>query len=585
MTEQPGQVGGRFFGGREIALSCLLVLITTAAFWPVINAGFVNLDDPGYVSHNRQIRSGLNWGTIQWSFAGVHECNWHPVTWLSHGLDCSLYGIEPRGHHVTNLALHVANTLLLFLLLKALTGLAWPSAVVAALFGVHPLHVESVAWISERKDVLSTLFFLLTLLAYTRYARDKERSRWNFYAVALIGFALGLMSKPMLVTLPFVLLLLDYWPLARVEIPNRSGWTRLVWEKLPFFGLSFASCFITYAVQNTGGAVVTLEAAPFPARVANALVAYVRYLGKFFWPADLAVSYPAEFHWPLWIVLGSALLLLAVTLAVVLQARTRSYLAVGWFVFVGTLVPVIGLVTVGGQSMADRYMYIPSIGLLVAVVWGCRALLSGSRAGRMVFAVVAGVVVTCCGIATYRQAGYWRNSEALFARTIAVTKRPNLITELNYAIALSSAGKAEAAIPHFNAALRLDPRGVHRREVASAYADALVKMGQFQEAIGRYQEALEQSPDFVHAISGLGVALAQTGRMREAAAQFAEGVRLRPEDADLRCNLGRALLNLGQLDEAESQLRMALQLQPDLEDARTLLNDLVTRRKSPISQP
>ncbi len=352
------------------AICLLLALVTALLYWPITSHDFVSFDDQEYITENPHVTPGLTWDGIAWAMSAGYASNWHPLTWISHMADCSLYGLHPGGHHLTNLLLHVANTVLLFLLLYQLTGAVWRSACVAALFAWHPVHVESVAWASERKDVLSTLFWILTLIAYSHFKSQISnlRSRQMWYFAALIFFALGLMCKPMLVTLPFVLLLLDFWPLQAASPGHPRAWPRLLVEKIPFFLLAGIASVVTYLVQKHGGAVSSLEVAPLSSRLANALVAYLRYVGKSIWPAHLAAMYPYVKHWPALWVITAAVLVAGLSILFLLRARTSPWLIVGWLWFLGTLVPTIGLVQVGAQSMADRYTYIPGIGLFLLLV-------------------------------------------------------------------------------------------------------------------------------------------------------------------------------------------------------------------------
>jgi len=366
---------------RRTALICVaLILVTIAAYEPVRSCGFLNFDDPLYVTNNPRVFRGLTADGFFWAWTTFHAANWHPLTWLSHMLDCEWFGDNPAAHHLVNLGIHTANVLLLFLGLKAMTGSMARSGWVAAFFALHPLHVESVAWISERKDVLSTLFWMLALLAYTRYAHARKpprpakpalKSAVGWYFLAYLAFAAGLLCKPMLVTLPFLLLLLDYWPLQRVPpgVFGSAKWSALLGEKIPFFALSIASSVVTYIAQSKGGAMATEETIPFLARLPNALVAYASYLLKMIWPRQLSVFYPHPIVWPVWTVIGAALLLVVVSILVVMRLRRRPYLLVGWLWYLGTLIPVIGLVQVGSQAMADRYSYVPLIGIFIMVVW------------------------------------------------------------------------------------------------------------------------------------------------------------------------------------------------------------------------
>jgi tetratricopeptide (TPR) repeat protein len=571
-------------------LSILLAVITFIVYLPVGRYGFVDYDDSDYVKANDHVLGGLNWVTVKWAFTTAHASNWHPLTWLSHALDCQLFGQYIGGHHLVSVGFHIANSILLLFLLRSMTGAVWRSALVAALFALHPLRVESVAWISERKDVLSGFFFLLAVWAYVRYARERGREtgqRVAFYYVLALGlFALGLMSKPMLVTLPMVLLLLDYWPLNRFQ----SGPLVLLVEKLPFFALCLASSIITFFAQKKGGAVST--SITMQARWANAVVSYIRYLAKTFWPENLSVLYPHPGSWPAWKVMGAVALLLAIFAGVVLLARKRPYLAVGWLWFFGTLVPVIGLVQVGVQSMADRYTYLPTIGLFVALVWGLYDL---SRRPWWPRAMAAGAVfsVAVCTLLTSLQVRYWRDSEALFRHAVEVTERnylaynnlgyylsnhdrplegmTNYLRSIeinpNYEDALNNLGYALAgqkrhaeAIGYYQAALRIRPE---HPEVHNNLGNALSELGQIDEAMQHYGIVLRQQPDHASAHNNLGIALAMKGRLDEAMVHFRAALRSKPDYASAHSNLGNALAVQHKLDEAIEEYQQALRLSPD----------------------
>ncbi|MGB2930536.1 MAG: tetratricopeptide repeat protein [Desulfobacterales bacterium] len=399
--------------------------------------------------------------SIKWSFTAIHASNWHPLTWLSHMLDCQIYGMNPGQHHMTNVLLHILNTLLLFLVFKRMTGKLWQSGFVAALFALHPLHVESVAWVAERKDLLSTFFWMLTLWSYTRYV---ERSEFNQYLLVVLFFILGLMAKPMLVTLPFVLLLLDYWPLRRFELgsrdKNNSQQRRfnfaLICEKIPLFLLSAASSIGTYLVQKSSGAVNSLAAIPFHDRIANAMLSYISYIGKMIWPHNLAVLYPYRESMSLWKVAGAGLLLVLVLVFVFRMLRTKPYLAVGWLWYIGTLVPVIGIVQVGVQAMADRYTYVPLIGIFIIIAWGVPDLIPKGRFRRIGLAAITMAILVICMITTRMQVRYWSNSTTLFEHALDVTDG-NSVAHLNLGEALAEQGKINAAMKHYQEALRIKP--------------------------------------------------------------------------------------------------------------------------------
>jgi Flp pilus assembly protein TadD len=554
---------------------------------------FVNFDDDDYVTANPVVLRGLTWHGVAWAFTTEHAVNWHPLTWLSHMLDVQLYGLDAGAHHLTNLLFHIGNTLLLFGLLHRMTGALGRSAFVAGLFAVHPLHVESVAWVAERKDVLSTLFWMLTLWAYIEYVKrpDLRQSSRRRYAAVLLFFALGLMAKQMLVTLPLVLLLLDFWPLGRVGIgpnpaggwaPARDGWAtagRLVWEKLPLLALAAASSIATFVIHQRGGAVIILSAIPLQLRIENALVSYVVYIGKMLWPAGLAVLYPYPQSLSAWSVAVAFVTLTGISVAVIWAAPRRPYLPVGWFWYLGTLVPVIGLIQVGDQAIADRYTYIPLIGLFIIVAWGVPDLLVRWPLRRVVLPKIAlpaaaCLVILACAITARGQLEYWEDSTTLWTHTLAVTTRNN-IAHNNLGATLADQGKTDEAIAHYSEALR----------IKSDYADAhnnlgvaLADQGKLDEAIAHYSEALRIKPGYSDAHSNLGIALADQGNLDEAIAQFTEALRINPDSAKAHNNLGVALASQGKLDEAIAQFTEALQVKPDYADARNNLELALARR-------
>ena len=631
---------------RPNVLCLLLAAVTLAVFLPVARHGYVNYDDSDYVTTNTHVQSGLKWENVVWAFQSGHASNWHPLTWISHMLDVQLFGEKAGAHHLVSVAFHIANTMLLLLLLRRMTGSIWRSFMVAALFALHPLHVESVAWISERKDVLSGLFFLLTLGAYVRYVeksngqrpksavqapeprgepdlatqhatRNKQHaSRFTFhvsrftpipapawYMLALLCFTLGLMSKPMLVTVPFVLLLLDYWPLQRFR---RAALGRLVAEKAPFLLLAAGSCVVTFIVQQKGGAVST--SLSVGARIANALVSYVRYLGKTLWPDALSVLYPHPGHWPVWQVMASAALLLAVSAVVIVVARRRPYLPVGWLWFCGTLVPVIGLVQVGIQSMADRYTYLPLIGLFMMLVWGIAELIPDRPWRTTLLAVLSVSLCAACALLTWRQVQIWRDSEALFRNAVRVT-RDNYLAYNNlgfylwgqgrkteavenyrmsvkinpaYEDALNNLGYALAdekkyleAIPLYEAALRVRPK---HAEVHNNLGNALSGIGKIDEAIKHYLIALEQNPNHADAHNNLGIALAMKDRLDEAIVHFRVSIRSKPDYASAHSNLGNAFAVQHKLAEAIKEYQEALRLKPEDAQAHNNLGNALAEQ-------
>ncbi|MGO9587267.1 MAG: tetratricopeptide repeat protein [Limisphaerales bacterium] len=549
------------------ALICLaLALVTTALYWPMTHHNFVNFDDDDYITNNSHVQAGLTRAGVIWAFQTGAAANWHPLTWLSHMLDCQLYGLYPGGHHSTNLIFHVANTLLLFLWLRQLTGALWRSAFVAALFAWHPLHVESVAWAAERKDVLSAVFWMLTLMAYTRYVREsKVQSPKSkvFYGLSLLAFACGLMSKPMVVTLPFVLLLLDFWPLNRFQpgIPARSTIILIV-EKLPFFALTLAASVVTYFVQTSGRALWSPGERAFSSRVANALWAYERYVSKTFWPADLSIFYPYPNHWPAGVVISAALSLAMWSALSIWRARQNPYLLVGWFWFLGTLIPTIGLVQVGSQSMADRYTYIPSIGLFILVVWGVNDFLNWRPHWRRITAFAGGVALAGCLVGTEIQLGYWENSIKLFRHAIEATTdnfvaytclgetlsdlgmKPEAlmlcaeavkiaptspVAQFNFGMALLRNNRLDEALAHLDAAARLAP---HNSEIQYNLGLVLLLHNKPDEAASYFAAALVERPDFAEAHRRLAQALSQQNKSKEVISHYREALRLKPDFAD-----------------------------------------------------
>lgn len=571
---------------------CLLLMVTTlAVFWPLINHEFINFDDDLYVYDNSQVRTGLTLKGVIWAFTTTRTSNWHPLTWLSHMTDCELYGLWPGGHHLTNLLFHIANTLLLFLVLNRMTRALWSSSLVAALFALHPLHVESVAWVAERKDVLSTLFWMLTLGAYVHYTALRSL---NWYIAALSFFTLGLLSKPMLITLPCVMLLLDYWPLGRfrwgkpvghwnsnilppVYRKEKSAFThRIVLEKVPFLVLSAISSIVTFFVQQSGGAVQSLESFPLRIRISNALLSYLSYIGKMIWPHPLAVFYPYRDIFPTWQAAGTGVLLMGVTVLFLRAARKYPYLVVGWLWYLGTLVPVIGLVQVGAQAMADRYTYVPLIGIFIMVAWGLPQILAGWRFRKTALATATALLLSIFVALTGLQLQKWHDRITLFTYTLSVTTR-NALIHNNLGNALSNQGKYREAITHYTEALRIRP------QYAEAYYNfgvALAHQGKTEEAIAQYTEALRINPKHVNAHNNLGNALAHQGKNEEAVAQYTEALRINQNNAVAHKNLGLALMRQGKYEEAIAHYNEALRLNPQYADARNNLgNALASQEK------
>jgi len=516
---------------RWFAAVCLaLTLATLAVYWPVTSHPFVNYDDPDYIVENSHVNSGLSWTNVVWAFENKHAGNWHPLTWISHMLDCQMFGLNPAGHHLVSVLFHIANSLLLFLFLTRTTGALWRSALVAAFFAWHPLHVESVAWAAERKDVLSAFFWMLTLVVYAGYAKKPDGFR---YSLALLLFACGLLSKAMVVTLPFVLLLLDFWPLNRFAVKPAK---QLVVEKIPFFALAAVASAITFLVQESSGAFWTLENLPFSTRVANALTAYLAYLSKTFWPADLALIYPHPHHWPFIEVAGSALLLLLWTGLILWRARQQPYLFTGWFWFLGTLVPVIGLVQVGVQSMADRYTYLPGIGLLIAVVW-CADEFFKRHWQRQLPGVIGGAALAGCLAITSIQIGYWQNDLKLFGHAMEVTT-DNYAAEVYVGEALERAGRAGDALAVYADAVRIEPDYPIAQFKLGMMLIAAHKPGEALEHLKTAAQLMPHNPDVQY---DLGVFLAQQGRSQEAIERFRAALRERPDFPEAKRELSAVL--------------------------------------------
>jgi tetratricopeptide (TPR) repeat protein len=584
----------------------VLILGTFLVYSRVFTLGFVDFDDTDFVTANPHVQAGLTWDSFKWVWHSNVARNWHPITMLTHMLDCQLYGLHAGGHHLTNLLIHIANAVLLFYVLKMMTGAVWRSAFVAALFAWHPLHVESVAWIAERKDVLSTFFWFLTIYAYVRYARElgKEKSR-IYYALTLMFLALGLMSKPMLVTAPFALLLLDLWPLGRMSVaekpakkktpPSQQRFkfpARLVWEKIPMLLMSVTLCVITYSIQKHGGAVHTLS---LGARFDNALVAYVRYIGKMVWPSNLAGLYLRSGPWPAWVVISSASALVVVSIIAIMQLRRRPWLAVGWFWYLGTLVPVIGLVQVGMQTMADRFTYVPLIGIFIIVAWGVAEWYWPDFALKT---VAVAVLAVCLGL-TYNQTQYWRNSEALFDRMIAVTDnnymahynlgnmylrqkrledaiaqyKAAIEEEPNYADAHNNYGNIlltekdyDAAIDQFNDAIRINATSLYYLNLANGLADAASARhdtNEFAAAVTAYNQAISMNPTSAETHHNLGLTWDAQGREEDAANEYRAAIQIDPSFEPAHFDLASTLFRLGKLDDAIVEYRIAAGLNPN----------------------
>jgi tetratricopeptide (TPR) repeat protein len=561
------------------------------------------------VVQNPIVFSGLTLQGTLWALTTSWFEYWHPLTWLSHMLDCQLFGLRAGWHHLGNLAFHVSNTVLVFTILQRTTALVWRGAIVAALFALHPLHVESVAWIAERKDVLSTFFFLLTIWAYVRNVEqvktkdslfisrvaqqgggtsslspreragvrgssyglpspslrgNETRSSSTWYRMSLVFFCFALMSKPMVVTLPFVLLLMDYWPLQRFDLRPADlalkKLQNLLLEKLPFFGLSLACSIVTYFGVKAGGNLLPTDMVPLGLRLANVPISYVRYIGKMFWPTNLVVLNPMPTHWPLWQVLLSFLLLIAISAFVLRNSRSVPYLVFGWFMFLGVLVPMIGLVQVGFHSIADRYTYIPLLGLFVAVVWAIADLFSSRRWRLAPLAILTGLVLATCSALTWRQTGYWQNGLTLWTHCLAAAPE-TAIARYNLGLALQTAGKIEPAMAEYQKALRLKPDHL---DANLNIGTSLLLLGRTAEATNYFAKALELKPDYAKAHANLGVALRELGDYNGAMAQCAEAIRLAPAEFGAYVDMARSLSALGRSQEAVYYFSEALRLNPSI---------------------
>ena len=557
------------FGRPDLLILLSLAVVTFGIYAQVIGHQFITLDDDWYIKENLMVNHGVTLAGVAWAFTTFYQGNWHPLTWIAHMIDSQFFGMNASGHLLVNVLIHVANTLLVFWFLLRTTHARWPSALVAALFALHPLHVESVAWAAERKDTLSTFFGLLSLIAYVRYV-EAPSSSW--YAWTAIMLALGLLAKPMLVTWPFVMLLLDYWPLRRLDLASPREVTTKRWpllrEKLPLFALVAASAVVTSVAQSHGGGVRTFTEFPIALRLSNALVSYAKYLLLAFWPNDLAVYYPyTGTDIPAWQIIGAALLLIAITAFCFFQRKIRPYLIVGWLWFLGTLVPVIGLVQVGGQTMADRYFYIPSIGLFIAIVFGSADIAKTRRVAPSLSALVASGILLVLATLTHAQIQCWSDSFTLFKHALAVTP-PNLTIENDLGSALSRSGLHDEAAAHFEKALKIQPN----------HYTSLLNMGVTRFYQGRMSEAIEYSraalrlrPDSPKAHDLLGMALAMQNRSEAALDEMSRAAELAPNDADIRKDLGVTLARLGRIPEAIDRFHEALRLNPNNAEAHSNL--------------
>ena len=569
---------------RRLAL--LLAAATCALFLPVAWSGFIVYDDSLYVTEQPIVQAGVTWAGVKWAFVTMAASNWHPLTWLSHMVDCGMFGLNPAGPHVVNVLIHAANVALLFTLLLRLTNKLWPSAFIAALFAWHPLHVESVAWISERKDVLSTFFALLAMLNYTRYAEESKTQNpaaKKYFAWSLMTFALGLMAKPMLVTLPCALLLLDFWPLRRIK---NFKWSRanfaVLLEKWPFFFITAASCAITFLAQSQqgGSAVVSLETVPLHYRLKSVPLAYVEYLSKTFWPARLAIFYPLHEKIPAICGAAPAVVLVLISLAALRLRHTRPYLLTGWLWFLGMLVPVIGLVQVGSAALADRYTYLPAVGIFIAVTFAACDVAARFKIPRPVLAGIAVCILAACAITTENQLRHWRNSVTLFQHALAVTT-DNDVARDNLGVALEQQGRLAEAAEQYRIAARLEPDrylGHHN------LANVLGRLGHPAEALAEHREAVRLSPDtqFLHHV--LGLALVTAGKDDEARKEFSEAARLDPHYAWPHIEIAKIYLRQNHDAAALNELRAALRIDGNNIDILTFTARVLAAAENPATR-
>jgi Tfp pilus assembly protein PilF len=554
---------------KSLVLSIYFALAVSAllVFWQVRNFDFVSYDDDLYVYENPHVISGLTFDNIKWAFTTGQAANWHPVTWLSLMLDCQLFGAGAGRIHLVNLVLHIANTLLLFTVLRKMTGALWQSAFVAAAFALHPLHVESVAWVSERKDVLSAFFWILTIAAYYRYIKRPDIAG---YLLTILVFALGLMAKPMVVTLPFVLLLLDYWPLERIKHFDRQVIYRLVLEKIPFIVLSIASSVVTFLAQQSSRVVISFDRFPLKFRIGNALVSYIKYIEKMIWPDGLAVFYPHPYgNVSVLYAAISAILLLAVTILVLRLAKNHRYFVTGWFWYLGTLIPVIGIVQAGLQARADRYTYIPYVGLFIMLAWGLPELLKKIPQRKIVLGVSMVIVLTALGICAHRQSGYWKNGITLFSHTIEAVPQNNWLAFNNLGLACSRHGRYNEAIEAYKQAIKIKPN------LAESYTNlgaAYANLGHLSEAIDAFKMAAQIDPDLAEAHYNLGYAYAKLGRYTEAIDIYKQAIGIKPDYALAHYNLGVAYLAIDDKDSAMAEYNILKSLNPEM--AKKLLNQI-----------
>ena len=607
---------------KNLIVSLALTLVTLAIYAQVVGFDFINIDDDIYITENPFVSRGVNFNNFKWALTAFHASNWHPLTWLSHQLDSGFFGLSAGGHHAVNVVFHIANSILLFALVKKLTGAFWKSAMVAAVFAVHPAHVESVAWVAERKDVLSTLFWLLTTWFYIRYTENTTEK--NFYWIAVVLFALGLTAKPMLVTLPFTLILLDYWALERFDKWNLQNLLPLVKEKIPFFILTIASVVLTIWAQGASGAIQSTEFISTIDRLQNAVLAYARYVVVLFYPANLGIWYPFDKDFNSIQVAASAIFLIVVTAFCVWQIRTRKYLFVGWFWFLGTLVPVIGILQVGRQALADRYTYVPYIGLTIAVVWLLAEVFERLKLNATVVAAICGICLIVFSIVSFRQVSYWRSSETLFARTLAVTDK-NYFVENNFCNYLEKKNRLDEAAAQCQAAIEHDPT---LAVAYNTYGTVLMKQNKPAEAKRNFDKTLELDPNYtlahanlvvlettqgnidaarsnlskaiaadannfydsarlVDAYSSIAVAAMRQKRHDAAEEFFKKAIEITPNNLDFRRNLALSLHLQGKSAEAVKTLEDVIRQNPNFPEAHNTLGLIYAeqnRRQEAIAQ-
>jgi Tfp pilus assembly protein PilF len=565
---------------KTIVIMLFLVISTLFVYWQVQYHDFINYDDPSYVLDNQMVRKGLSLDGISWAFKTTTASNWHPLTWFSHMLDFQLFGKNPAGHHLTNLFLHLANTLLLFIILKDMTVSYWCSAFVAAMFALHPQHVESVAWVSERKDVLSLFFGLIALSFYANYVK---MSSIKNYMISLLFYIMSLMSKPTLVTLPFVLVLLDYWPIGRfssVNFRQHQFWLdirHLLFEKIPFFTLSLLSCIITYYAQHQGGSVGSLKIIPISVRISNALISYAGYLDKTLWPRSLSVLYPYPEIIFISEAIGAALIIFFISIFVLYLKKRFAYLFVGWLWYLGILVPMIGIVQVGTQTSADRYTYVPLIGIFVMFSWGAKEMARGLRHRSIVIFVCAILLLTSWTFISKQQVSYWKNGISLFEHAISL-KYDNIYAHLNLGTAYEKKGNNDLAMLHFQEALRIDPSNFR---AINNIGVQLLKMGRNEEAVQYFKRAIELNPDFTEAHINIGSYFAGLPDSKSEAIQhFTDALKIDKNSFAAHYNLGLMLLKKGDTENATSHFEHAVRLNPDLGVAHYQLGVIYAKKKN-----